>query len=46
LKKVSQVQVHRLVTVRTEKLDKPIGRLSDREMVELNRLLALVIGIA
>lgn len=46
LNKVSQVQTHRLVTVRTEKISEPIGRLSDQELVELNRLLALAIGLA
>ncbi|WP_376695196.1 type II toxin-antitoxin system PemK/MazF family toxin [Wenzhouxiangella sp. EGI_FJ10305] len=46
LHKVSQVQTHRLVTVRTEKISDPVGRLSDQEIVQLNRLLALAIGLA
>ena len=46
LRKISQVQIHRLVTVRTEKVSEPIGRLGDQEMVELNRLLAMAIGLA
>lgn len=46
LRKVSQVQSNRLVTVRSERISEPIGRLSDQQLVELNRLLALAIGLA
>lgn len=46
LQKPSQVMVDKLVTVRREKVGKTFGRLSDRELLELNRLLALVIGLA
>lgn len=46
LRKVSQVQSNRLMTVRSEKISEPIGRLSDQQLVELNRLLALAIGLA
>lgn len=46
LKVVSQVQVNRLLSLPANKVGPPIGRLSDREIVELNRLLALVIGLA
>jgi mRNA interferase MazF len=46
LKAISQVQTHRLVTVRTERIGSIIGRLTDSEQVELNRLLALAIGLA
>jgi len=35
-----------LVTVRREKIGNTIGRLSDHALLELNRLLALVIGLA
>jgi len=45
LRKVSQVQTNRLITVRTEKTSEPVGRLSDQQLVELNRLLALAIGL-
>ena len=38
--------VDKLVTVRLEKIGKPFGRLSDQELLELNRLLALVVGLA
>ncbi len=46
LRKPSQVMVDKLVTVRREKVGNTIGRLSDQELLELNRLLALVIGLA
>jgi mRNA interferase MazF len=46
LKIVSQVQVNRLLSLPSNKVGSPIGRLSDREIVELNRLLAVVIGLA
>lgn len=46
LQKPSQVMVDKLVTVRREKVGNTIGRLSDSELLELNRLLALVIGLA
>lgn len=46
LRKVSQVQTNRIVTVRAEKIGQVLGRLSDQQIVELNRLLALSIGLA
>lgn len=46
LKITSQIQTHRIVTVRNERLGGVIGRLSDSEQVELNRLLAVAIGLA
>ncbi len=46
LQKPSQVMVDKLVTVRREKVGNTIGRLSDSELLEFNRLLALVIGLA
>lgn len=46
LQKPSQVMVDKLVTIRREKVGNTIGRLSDSELLELNRLLALVIGLA
>jgi mRNA interferase MazF len=46
LKVRSQVQVNRLLSLPTTKVGPAIGRLSDRELVELNRLLAVVIGLA
>ncbi len=46
LKARSQVQVNRLLSLPSEKVGQPIGRRSDREIVERNRLLAVVIGLA
>jgi len=46
LKTASQIQTNRIVTIRTEKLGATIGRLNDQQQVELNRLLALAIGLA
>jgi len=46
LEKTSQVQTNRIVTIRTEKIGTKIGKLNDQQQVELNRLLALAIGLA
>jgi len=46
LERTSQVQTNRIVTIRTEKIGATIGRLNDQQQVELNRLLALAIGLA
>lgn len=46
LKVPSQIQVNRLLSLPTEKIGPAIGRLSDMEIVELNRLLAVAIGLA
>jgi len=46
LTNTSQIQTNRLVTIRTEKIGATIGRLNDQQQVELNRLLALAIGLA
>ena len=46
LQKTSQIMVDKLMTVRRRKISPAIGKLSDRQLTELNRLLALVIGIA
>jgi mRNA interferase MazF len=45
LRTISQVQVNRLMALPVAKVGQTIGRLSDRQMVELNRMLALVIGL-
>lgn len=46
LQQPSQVMVDKLLTLRTDKVGQVIGRLSDQELVALNRQLAFVIGIA
>lgn len=46
LKQLSQIMVDKLLTLRTDKVGQIIGRLSDQDLVALNRQLAFVIGIA
>lgn len=46
LHRTSQVQVNRIVTLPIAKVSSPVGRLTDQQLVELNRLLAVVIGLA
>jgi mRNA interferase MazF len=46
LRQPSQVMVDKLFTARTGKVGPVIGRLSDQDLVALNRQLAFVIGIA
>jgi mRNA interferase MazF len=45
LRQTSQVQINRIVTLPMEKMGARIGRLEDSQLVELNRLLAVVIGL-
>ncbi len=40
LEKRSQIQTNRILTLKTDRIGTPIGRLSDNQTVELNRLLA------
>jgi mRNA interferase MazF len=46
LQKPSQIMVDKLQTVRREKIGRVIGRLSEKELLELNRLLTMVVGLA
>lgn len=46
LRKTSQVMVDKVMSVKREKLDLPIGRLEDETMVSVTRSLALFLGIA
>ncbi len=46
LQKPSQVQPNRLLTLPTAKIGAKIGRLSPEQMIELDRLLAVVVGLA
>lgn len=46
LQRPSQVMVDKLFTVPAAKLGPVIGRLSDQELVMLNRQLAFVVGLA
>jgi len=45
LKKVSQVQSNRILTLPTEKIGQHIGQLAETEITALNRMLAIVIGL-
>jgi mRNA interferase MazF len=45
LKKISQVQANRILTLPTEKTGQRIGQLADTEITALNRMLAIVIGL-
>ena len=46
LKKPSQVQAYKILTLRIKRIGQTIGRLSEKQMLELNRLLAMIIGLA
>jgi len=46
LARPTQVMADKLVTVRRSKIGRVIGRLSEPDLVALNRLLAFVIGLA
>jgi mRNA interferase MazF len=45
LTKASQIMVEKLFTVPREKIERTIGRLSDEQLIQLNRTLAFVIGL-
>src|SRR6056297_2021622 len=46
LKKLSQIQSNRIMSIRTDRIGANIGRLNGNQQAELNRLLALSIGLA
>lgn len=46
LRRVSQVQVDKVVTLKRERVGKVIGRLDDATMLKVNRSLAVFVGIA
>lgn len=46
LRKVSQVMVDKLVSVRRDKLGAPFGRIEDEALLRVNRALAVWIGLA
>ncbi len=46
LRKRSQIMVDKILTVREDRIRGAMGQLTDREILELNRLLAVVIGLA
>ena len=46
LVKNSQVMIDKIQTVATEKVSKPFGSISEAQLLEVNRLLALFLGLA
>ena len=46
LRRVSQIQVDKVLTVARERIGSTIGRLDDETMLKVNRSLAVFIGIA
>ena len=46
LRRVSQIQVDKVLTVVRERIGETIGRLDDATMLKVNRSLAVFIGIA
>lgn len=45
LAKPSQVMIDKIQTVARDRLGQPIGRLEDSKMTEVNRLMALFLGL-
>lgn len=46
LRKPSQVMIDKTMTVRRDKLGPPFGRLDDKTMLSVTRLLAVFLGLA
>jgi len=46
LLKNSQVMIDKIQTVSTEKVSKPFGSVTEAQLLEVNRLLALFLGLA
>jgi mRNA interferase MazF len=46
LRRVSQIQIDKVLTVARERIGGTIGRLDDETMLKINRSLAVFIGIA
>lgn len=46
LEKVSQVMVDKIFAIRRDKCSVPFGRINEAEMIALNRMLSLVVGLA
>ena len=45
LEKPSQVMIDKITTVAVSKIGKVIGRLEDRQMIRLNQLMAVFLGV-
>lgn len=46
LLKTSQVMIDKIQTVSIEKVSHPFGSISENQLIEINRLLALFLGLA
>jgi mRNA interferase MazF len=46
LRATSQIMVDKTMTVRTDKLGRAFGQIDDTAMLEVNRALALFLGVA
>jgi len=46
LRTTSQVMIDKAMTVRTDRLGEAFGQLDDTAMIEVNRVLALFLGVA
>lgn len=46
LRKPSQIMVDRIISVRTDRIGKTIGRVSDDTMIGVGRALAVWLGVA
>lgn len=46
LRKVSQIMVDKIVSIKRDKVGEPFGRLDDEMMLRVNRALAVWLGIA
>lgn len=46
LRRVSQLMIDKLITVRRERVRKTVGRINDHMLIQVNRALAVWIGIA
>jgi mRNA interferase MazF len=46
LRAISQIMIDKVMTVRTDKIGRAFGQLDDTTMLEVNRALALFLGVA
>jgi mRNA interferase MazF len=46
LRAISQIMIDKVMTVRIEKIGRAFGQLDDTTMLEVNRALALFLGVA
>ncbi len=46
LQKPSQVMIDKCMTLRRDRLEGPVGRISESQLLEITRLLAVFLGVA